>query len=69
MITLSLDLETCPACEKAPLVKVSRTQRQCNSCGFQAVYVSAADELEAQEREKPRELVTGREIGRFAQRW
>jgi uncharacterized Zn finger protein (UPF0148 family) len=75
VITLSVDLTVCPACEKAPLVKLNLTQRKCNTCGFEAVLVTEQDEREAEDtkRRYGREAVLGqdgeRRVERNATRW
>lgn len=74
MITLSADTAICPACE-APLVKLNFAQRKCNTCVFEALLLTEADEREAEEitRRYGRDAVLGsgdeRTIGRNATSW
>lgn len=74
LITLSVDLESCPACD-ARLVKLNRSQRKCNTCGFEATLVTEEDERDAEDvkRRYGRDAVLRdgdeKRVGRNATRW
>lgn len=74
MITLSVDTTKCPACDAA-LVAVTRDQRRCNTCGFEATVVTEEDEREAKAdaalMSREREVEEGRahDIARFQRTW
>lgn len=76
-VTITSDLEFCPVCEAGdqcvPLVKTTRNDRICNTCGFACVLVTEADELDAQAdrqvRSRGANIERASKIGRFQSRW
>jgi ribosomal protein L37AE/L43A len=74
-LTTSTDVTECPGCGNQFVVRYTINQRGCNDCGLTWTVVTAEDEADAKERERPREQVIegegagARNIGRFQQRW
>ena len=78
-LTTSTDVAECPGCGNQFVVRYTINQRGCNDCGLTWTVVTAEDEAESKERERPRERITAdedmigaeriRHIGRHQQRW